>query len=241
MEDWPGRRRPSAHPGPQDQRSAPRLWLPQKSQQPRTGRRALRDTCDPLSAPSEAGVLVLGRSFGLVLALVGPSPCKDAVRSRLEVDVNVVEVTHNVRILAEGGHYLLLRRVDDLPAVHHDLHEIIAGHRLERIDQGRGIGAALAIGSVARMAFGMIAAEAAERVPVEGSIGTNLIGRSAIGVDVSAVLVLYRRLGLPVIWLRRRCRGSGLRWRPWRTKPQHRSNCCYREKRRLEVNKRHST
>src|SRR5689334_16319706 len=108
----------------------------------------------------ETAVLGLGDRCGLVFMFLWPSARNGVIGTSPEIDKDVVEVTHDVRIGAERRHHALLRRVHVLAPVHHHVGEVGEVDRLQRIAQGGGVGRSFAVGAVAHMAIGVIAAKA---------------------------------------------------------------------------------
>src|SRR5690242_12761582 len=130
---------------------------------------------------TEAGLFRLVRRRWLLDPLGRAPPRQRTVGARFQVDVDVIEVAHDVGIVAERRHLALLVGAHDFATAGNDLHKIGIAHGLERLDQTRRIGRALTIGAMADMALGMVAAETGERVPIDGTVARNIVGRRAVG------------------------------------------------------------
>src|SRR6185312_4011454 len=111
---------------------------------------------DIVSVPN-TGVAARRRGFRLLLLeALRPATSEDAVRARLEIAVDVIEVVHDVLDLAEGGHDVLRRGGDVLAAVDDDFVELVLAHGLERFRKRRRVGAARTVRTVATQAgFGI--------------------------------------------------------------------------------------
>src|SRR5262245_42998843 len=143
---------------------------------------------------TEARFLVLLCS-GRLVAPLGRTPARqNAVRARLQVDVDVVDVAHHVAIIAERRHLALFVGTDHFAAAGNHQHEFVMVHGLQRFDQARCIGRALAVRPMTHMAFGMVSAESGKRVPVNRTVAGDVIGRVAVSRLPLAVLLLLRRL-----------------------------------------------
>src|SRR5262249_31351460 len=129
---------------------------------------------------------------GLVLVLVRPRAGPRIVGTGTQVDVDVVEVAHHVRVGAERRHDVLGRRRDVLAAADHHAAEVRVAHGLERVLERRRVGRAFAVGTVADVAFRVITAIARVGVPVDLAV-LDLVGRVAGLVEILAVLVLHGR------------------------------------------------
>src|SRR5262245_13076960 len=144
---------------------------------------------------AKAGLLVLFRSRRLIGALHGASTREPALRSCLQVDEDVVDIAHDVGVIAQRRHNTLAGGADILASAGHDQQEIRVAHGLHGLDQRRCIGGALASGPVADVALGMIAPEARVGIPVDGAVRANVEGGCAVGSLPLAVLLLLGGLG----------------------------------------------
>src|SRR5215471_12952861 len=146
-----------------------------------------------------AVAFALLRRFGLLRVLLWPAAGDNLVGTGADVHENVVEKTYHIRMSPERRHDVLLSRGDVLAAVHHDVGEIRIAHGLERALETGRIARALRVRPVAGVAIGVIPAKSRIRVPVDGSILLDLVGRIALGVGIFAVLLLDgRRVAGPV-------------------------------------------
>ena len=142
---------------------------------------------------ARATVLELGDRVRLAFVL-GRSCARDCViGAGSEIDENVVEITHDIAICAERRHDALLRRVDVLASVDHDIREVGVAERLQRFAEPRSIGRSFAVGAVAHVALRMVAAIARIGVPVHRPVALHLVGGIAVLVVVLAVFALDRR------------------------------------------------
>src|ERR1700730_15567642 len=82
---------------------------------------------------AEAGVLRLGERLGFWLALFRPHPSDGFVGASTQIDVDVVDITHDIRIGAECRHDVLLGRAHVLAPARHNAEEIVVAETLERI------------------------------------------------------------------------------------------------------------
>src|SRR5260370_38862937 len=132
---------------------------------------------------AHAGVLCFlgGRRF--VFMLCGPRPGDSAAGAGTQIDVDVVHITRDVRIVAERRHDVLIRRVDVLATACDHSKEVAVPHRLERILQGRCVTGTHAIRAVADMTFRVIPAAALKGGAVDGATG-----RAADRTGVLAIL-----------------------------------------------------
>src|SRR5262249_37408248 len=108
---------------------------------------------------SEAAVFRLGRRLGLVFVLLRSSARDGVVGARPQIDEYVPYVSHGVRIGVARRHDALLRRVDVLAAVEDNVGEVGIILRLQVIAERRCVARSFAVGTVADMAIGVIAAE----------------------------------------------------------------------------------
>src|SRR5205085_4361962 len=83
------------------------------------------------SFPSHAGVFRLGVGFRLVFLFSGTNAPDRVIGAGAQIDVEVVHVAGDVRIIAERRHHILLRRTDVLAAARHDAEEVAITHGLE--------------------------------------------------------------------------------------------------------------
>src|ERR1700722_19097531 len=107
---------------------------------------------------AHAGVLGFGVSRRLVFVFRRTHAPQCVVGTSSQVNVNIVHVAAHVRIGAEGGHYVFLRRTDVLAAACNRAQKIAVTHRLERVFQCRRVARSHTIRSVADMAFRMVPA-----------------------------------------------------------------------------------
>ena len=106
-----------------------------------------------------------------------------------QIDVEIVHVAVDVLVVAEGRHDVFLAAADVLAPFGDDREEGGVVHVLQRVGQGRRIARADAVGPVADVAVGMVAAIAAECVPVDGAVVLDFEGRVSVRVEILAVLV----------------------------------------------------
>src|SRR5690242_20098772 len=97
----------------------------------------LASACSLLHA--HAGIFCVAIGLGLVFMLRGPHAAECVVGARAQIDVEVVHVAGNVRIVAKGRHDILLRGADILAAAGDDTHEIAVAQRLQRVLQRRRV------------------------------------------------------------------------------------------------------
>ncbi len=105
-----------------------------------------------------------------------------------KVDIDIIQVTNHIGVVAEGRHHILLRRGDILAAARDHAEEIAVTHGLERILQRRRVGGAHPVRAVTDMALGMITAVSGIGVPVDGAVCRDLERRIAVLVKIFAVL-----------------------------------------------------
>src|SRR3984893_4203399 len=108
----------------------------------------------------KAAVFCLGGPLGLVFMLLRSSARNGPVGAGSEIDENIVEITHDVRISCERRHDVFLRRIDVIPAVDHGVDEVKVPHRFQRIGERWSIGRPFTVRAVANMAVRVIATEA---------------------------------------------------------------------------------
>src|SRR6476661_2383704 len=138
---------------------------------------------------AHARIFVLGIGVVLVLVLAGSCAAPGLVGAGAQIDVEIVHVAGDVRVIAEGRHHVLCGSRDVLAAGGDDAQKIGIAHRLQRILQRRGVGRAHAIRAVTHMAVRVIAAVSGIGVPVDGSVG-DLVGWVAFLVGPFAGFVL---------------------------------------------------
>src|SRR5262249_23072476 len=141
---------------------------------------------------AEAGVLRLTVGLRLRLVLFGTHPSNDLVRAGAQVDVHVINITHDVRFGAEARHAPPLRRAHVFAPARHDAEEVAVVQPLKRILQRRRISRPFAVRTVANVAFRVIAAIARIGVPVDSAIRLHIVGWASILVEGLAVLGLDR-------------------------------------------------
>src|SRR3954469_6990007 len=148
--------------------TAARVFIPGSTYTLRYLANALRHFANGSCAsfPPHAGIFRLGVGIRLVFLLGGTNAPDRVIGAGAQIDVDVVHVTGDVRVIAERRHHVLLRRVDVLAAAGDNPDEIGVSHGLDRFRQGRRVGRSHSVRSVADMAFGMVAAEAGIGVPV---------------------------------------------------------------------------
>src|SRR5262245_27993951 len=88
----------------------------------------------------------IGRCW-LFHPLGGATARQHAVRARPQVNVDVVDVAHDVGIIAQGRHLALFVRAHHFAATGDHQHEVLIAHGLERFQQTRRIGRAFAVGA----------------------------------------------------------------------------------------------
>src|SRR5712671_401802 len=141
---------------------------------------------------AKAGVLRLGERLGLRLALFRPRPSEGLVGAGTQVNVDVIDVAHDIRIGAECRHDVFLCRAYVLAPTRHDGEEIAVAEPLERILQRWRIARSFAVGTVANVALRVIAPIARVGVPVDGAVSLYLVSWASILVEVLAVHGLDR-------------------------------------------------
>src|SRR6266545_3035476 len=107
-----------------------------------SSRRRVRNLARPRQRSilmSETTVFRLGNRLGPVFALLRPSAWNCVISARPQIDEYLLHVAHDVRIGAERRHDALLRRVDVLAPVHHDIGEVGIVLRLQVIAERRGV------------------------------------------------------------------------------------------------------
>src|SRR5262249_40193890 len=141
---------------------------------------------------SEATVFRLGGGLRLVFALLRPSAGDRVIGARPQIDEYVLDVAHDVPIGAERRHHALLRRIDVLAPVNDNVGKVGIVLRLHVIAERRSVSRAFAVGAVANVAIGVVAAVAGIGEPIDRSVVLHLIGRIAFLVVIFAVLALDR-------------------------------------------------
>src|SRR5262245_10410147 len=126
----------------------------------------------------------------LVFLLRRPSARHVADRACAQVHVQIGQGTVDVLVVAERRHDVLLAARLVLAPPGDDRDEAAVIQFLERGGEGRGIARANAVRPMADVTVGVIAAIAAERVPVDRSVVLELERRVAVRVEVLAILVL---------------------------------------------------
>src|SRR5581483_6176886 len=137
--------------------TAARVFIGNSSRSRRMPRRKSQASCKR-SLLAHARVFVLGIGVVLVLMLARAGTAPRLVGTGAQVDVEIVHVAGDVRIIAEGRHHVLRGGRDVLAAGGDNAEKVGIAHRLERILQCGRIGRAHAIRSVADMAIRVIAA-----------------------------------------------------------------------------------
>src|SRR4051794_32557901 len=138
---------------------------------------------------AHARIFVLGIGVQLVLVLARSGAAPGLVGAGAQIDVEIVHVAGDVRIIAEGRHHVFCGRRDVLAARGDDAEKIGVAHRLERILQGRRIGRAHSVGAVTHMAVRVIAAVSGIGVPVDG-VAVDLVGRVSFLIEPFTRFVL---------------------------------------------------
>src|SRR5260370_6702636 len=136
---------------------------------------------------AKAGVLRLGKRRGLSLAVSRPRPSKGLVGAGTQVNVDVIDIAHDIRIGAECRHDVFLCRAYVLAPARHDAEEIAVAEPLERILQRRCVARSFAVGTVTNVALRVVAPIARVRVPVDGAIRLYLVSWASVLVEVLAV------------------------------------------------------
>src|SRR6266702_2381634 len=139
---------------------------------------------------AHAGIFRRCIGFVLVLVLAGPGTAPGLVGAGAQIDVEIVHVAGDVRVIAEGRHHVLRGGRDVLAARGHDAEEIGIAHGLERVLQRRRVGGAHSVRAVADMAVRVIAAVSGIGVPVHVAVGRDLVGRVALLIEPFAIFVL---------------------------------------------------
>src|SRR5689334_19094183 len=83
---------------------------------------AFRSACSTLMA--HAGIFRIGIGLALVFMLSRPHGSECVIGPRAQIDVKVIHVAGDIRIIAEGRHHVLLRGTDVLAAAGDDGDEI---------------------------------------------------------------------------------------------------------------------
>src|SRR5918994_190867 len=109
--------------------------------------------------PAETGLLMLFRRSRLFDPLGRASARQYAVCARHQVDVYVVNVAHDVGVVAECRHLALLVSPDYFAAASDNSHEVGIGRVLHRADESGRVARSLSIWTVTHVAFRMVAAE----------------------------------------------------------------------------------
>src|SRR5713226_4743347 len=131
---------------------------------------AHRQRTPKCSSLAHAGILGLLRGGRLVFMLRRPHTTRRVVGAGAQIDVEVVHVAGDVRIVTEGRHDVLLRTADVLAAAGDHAEEVWVAHRLERVLQRRRVGRSHAVGAVADVALRVITAVSRIGVPVDGTV-----------------------------------------------------------------------
>jgi hypothetical protein len=143
---------------------------------------------------------------GLCRLFLRPAAADGVGRARPQINVDIVEIAHNILVRAESRHHILLRRVHLLAPVRHDIEKVRIGHRLDRVGEGRRIARAQPIGPVADMAIGVIPAVARECVPIDRAVGSDIISRITVGIRIFSIFVVD---GLGITWRCSQCDAAG--------------------------------
>ena len=125
-----------------------------------------------------------------------PSAGYRIVGSRTKINVDIVDVAHDVLIIPERRHDLVFAAAEILLAADDNPVEFGVVNSLHRILEGRRIGRAFTIWTVANVAFRMVAAEAGIGVPIHCSARLHAKSRVAFRIDIFAFVVLLYRLGI---------------------------------------------
>ncbi len=169
----------------------------------------------------------LAKAAGLSSCLAGRMRPQGIVRARAQIDVDIVDVAHDVRIVAERRHDVLLRRRHVLAAARDDAEEFAVGDPLEQLLQRRREARAVAVRAMTDVALRMIPAEPGIGVPVDRAVRRDPVGRIAVLIERLAIASSrLRRTWRRRTWLvprraRRRARGSA----PMRR--AHTQLCCF--------------
>src|SRR5262249_49771255 len=108
---------------------------------------------------SEAAIFRLGRRLGLGFVLLRSSARNGVIGARPQIDEDVLDVAHDVRIGTERRHDALLRRVDVLAPVDDNVGEVGIVHRVQDMAQRRRVTRSFAVGTMTDVAIRVIAAE----------------------------------------------------------------------------------
>src|SRR5262245_35168515 len=136
-------------------------------------------------------------NFGLfchfrLLSTLRGAPTRDGiVGARTQVDKNIVDITHDIRIGAKCGHHFLSRRVNVFNPARYCPDEIAIADRFEYVLEPGRIGRAFSVRPVADVAIRMITAETGVGVPVHGAITVNFESRGVVLVKILAVILSH--------------------------------------------------
>ena len=128
------------------------------------------------------------------------------VRSRAEININIVDIAHDVLVIAKCGHHLVFAAAEILPAANDNPVKFGVVYCFQRILESRRITRTFTIGTVADRALGCVAAVTGIAVPIHHSIRLHIEGRVSLCIEIFAFVVLLDRLG--VSWDLGHCRGS---------------------------------
>src|SRR5215813_7609430 len=112
-------------------------------------------SCSPpgRSLPPHTGIFRLGVGCGLVFLFGGTCTPDSVVGAGTQIDVEVVHITGDIRIIAKRRHHLLLRRVHVLAATRDDTDEVAVAHGLERLRECGGVSRSHPVRPMADVAF----------------------------------------------------------------------------------------
>src|SRR5579871_728618 len=82
---------------------------------------------------AHAGIFCVAIGLGLVFMFGRPHAAECIVGARAQINVEIVHVAGDVRVVAKGGHDILLRGADVLAAAGDDPHEVAVAQRLQRV------------------------------------------------------------------------------------------------------------
>src|SRR5580704_148249 len=136
---------------------------------------------------AHAGIFCLGERIRPVLVLLGSTASDGVVGAGAQVHGDVVNVAHDVRILAERRHDVLLRFAYVFATTRDNPEKIVVVDPLERILQRGRKARSVAVRTVADVALRMVAAKARIDIPVHRAILRNLVGGVAFAVEGLAV------------------------------------------------------
>ena len=116
-----------------------------------------------------------------------PAAADNAVGPSAQIDVDVVEITHDVLIGAERRHDEVLRSRYVRSPSDDSRREVVVTHGLQRVGEVWAKARSCAVWAVAHFTGSVKAAEPGKRVPIDGSVRRYFVRRIALCVEIQAI------------------------------------------------------